>query len=180
MGVFRPAVFDCCRFSTGAGSEPHKLVHADVDGDGKLEMCVSNWNGGISVFQNTSSSGSITSSSFASNIDFSVGSIPRGLALGDLDGDGKVDILASNWSSGSISLLKNTSSSGTISSSSFAATVDYTAGANPRSIVMGDVDGDRNPDIIITNLGAATISVYRNLSGFAPNFWVTIHSLSVV
>ena len=45
-------------FSTGSGSEPHKLVHADVDGDGKLEMCVSNWNGGISVFQNTSSSGS--------------------------------------------------------------------------------------------------------------------------
>ncbi|PHX77748.1 MAG: hypothetical protein CK543_01275 [Flavobacteriales bacterium] len=157
-------------FSTGAGSEPHKLVHADVDGDGKLEMCVSNWNGGISVFQNTSSSGSITSSSFASNIDFSVGSIPRGLALGDLDGDGKVDILASNWSSGSISVLKNTSSSGTISSGSFAATVDYAAGANPRSIVMGDVDGDRNPDIIITNLGAATVSVYRNLSGFSPNF----------
>ena len=157
-------------FSTGSGSELHKLVHADLDGDGKLEMCVSDWNGGVFVFRNTSTSGSITSSSFASNVNFSVGSIPRGLALGDLNGDGKVDILASNWNSGSISVLRNTSSSGTINSGSFASAVDYTAGANPRSIVMGDVDGDGKPDLVITNLGAATISVYRNLSGFSPNF----------
>ena len=149
------------------GTNPNNIVIGDVDGDGKPDLVVANWNSNtISIFRNTSASGSITASSFASRVDFTLGMNLNSfsVAISDIDGDGKPDLVVANDSSNTVSVLRNTSTPGSITASSFASTVDFTTGMNPMSVAIGDVDGDSKPDVVVTNSGSNTISVFRNTS----------------
>ncbi|MDE3236302.1 MAG: VCBS repeat-containing protein [Bacteroidota bacterium] len=162
-------------FTTGA--QPTSVAIGDLDGDGKPDLAVANLIGQtVSVLRNTSSSGSITSSSFASNVDFTTGSSTYSVAIGDLDGDGKPDLAVANYGSATVSVLRNTSSSGSITSSSFASKVDFTTGTQPISVAIGDLDGDGKPDLAVANYNNNTVSVLRNnpqpaptISSFTPN-----------
>jgi hypothetical protein len=142
----------------------------DLDGDGKPELAVANYGGGvgntISIFHNTSSSGSINSSSFASKVDFTVGYSPYNVSIGDLDGDGKPDLIVANTNADNISVLRNTASRGSINSRSFDAKVDFTTGSSsspyPYGLTIGDLDGDEKPDLVVANFADGNISVLRN------------------
>jgi hypothetical protein len=115
----------------------------------------------ISVFRNSSTSGSIVSGSFASKVDFDAGTSPIHVAIGDLDGDGKPDLAVVNYGSSNASVFRNTSTSSTIS---FAAKVDLTTRYLPRSVAIGDLDGNGKPDLAVANYGSNKISVFRNTS----------------
>ncbi|MEO8085347.1 MAG: FG-GAP-like repeat-containing protein, partial [Bacteroidota bacterium] len=147
------------------GANPNSIDMADLDGDGKLELVVANRGSNtVSVFRNTSTSGSITSGSLAAKVDFTTGNIPSFAAVGDIDGDGKADLAVCNNGGNTVSLFQNTSVTGSISSSSFAAKVDFTNGTNPRVIIIGDIDGDGKPDVATVNETSNDISVFRNTS----------------
>jgi uncharacterized protein YjdB len=144
-------------FSTG--TSPYFVKIADIDGDGKMDLIVTNRTANsISVLRNMSTSGSI---SFAAKVDFTTGTNPYGLAIADLDGDGKLDVATGNFGSASVSVLRNTSISGSVS---FATKVDFTAGVNSHFLTSGDIDGDGKSDIAVSNFSAATVSVFRNTS----------------
>ncbi|WP_304065242.1 FG-GAP-like repeat-containing protein [Pedobacter glucosidilyticus] len=149
-------------FPTGA--IPYGLAIADLDGDGKLDLAATSLTtNSVSVLRNTSSSGSITTSSFASRISIPTASFPYSLAVGDLDGDGKPDLAVTNSGSNSVSVLRNTSSNGSITSGSFVTKVDFTTGNNPRSLAIGDLDGDGKSDLVVTNINANSFSVLKNI-----------------
>ncbi len=154
------------------GSNPYRVAIADVDGDGKPDIVVTNSGNGVgttvSVFRNTGTSGSITASSFAPKVDFTTGLCPFGLAITDLDGDGKVDIVVANHFSNTVSILRNTSASGSITASSFAPKVDFATGSYPNGVAIADVDGDGKPDLVVVNSGSNTLSVFRNVISGAP------------
>ena len=65
----------------------------------------------------------ISSSTFVSKVDFSTGTgtDPYSVAIGDLDGDGKPDLVLTNPNTQTVSVMRNLSSSG---SASFAAAQD--------------------------------------------------------
>ncbi|HQQ93860.1 MAG TPA: FG-GAP-like repeat-containing protein [Bacteroidia bacterium] len=142
----------------GTSNVPRGIVIVDIDGDGKKDVAVGTDNNVISVFRNTSTPGTI---SFAARVDFAVGTTPVGVASADIDGDGKADLASCNVNSNTISMLRNTSSPGTIS---FAAKVDYASSTQPFAIDLADIDADGKPDIATANRGAATFSAWRNLS----------------
>ncbi len=149
------------------GTAPISVAIGDLDGDGKPDLAVANLGTGVntvSVLRNTSTSGSIGTSSFADKIDFTAGTQPRSIAIGDLDGDGKPDLAVANLTSGNISVLRNTSTSGSIGTNSFADKVDFTTGTTPRSVVIGDLDGDSKPDLVVANTDPNSVSVLRNTS----------------
>ena len=148
-----------------AGTNPVGSALADLDGDGKMDIVVTNGSSNtISVYRNISVAGSITSGSFAAKVDFATGTVPNIIVVGDLDGDGKLDLAVSNNSASTISIFRNTSTSGSITTSSFAAKVDFSVGSNPRGIALNDIDGDGKLDIAVANKTGNTVSVLYNTS----------------
>lgn len=146
---------DKVEYSTG--TSPQSIAIADLDGDGKLDLAVGNRSGNsVSIFENTSTIGTI---GFADKVDYTTGSSPRSVAVQDLDDDERPDLVLANRSHNTLSVLKNTSTIGTIN---FAAKVDFDAGTDPEYAVIGDLDGDDKPDLIVANYGENTVSVLMN------------------
>jgi len=137
---------------------------ADLDGDGKPDIVITDeLVDMVTVFRNTSRPGLIDNqNSFLERVAFSVGKQPFDVAIGDLDGDGKPDIAVTNSLGGTISVLKNTSASGALTSGSFAPVVNFPTPNNPRRVTIADLDGDGKPDLAATMDGSIAISVLRN------------------
>jgi hypothetical protein len=144
---------------------------ADMDGDGKPDIVLpASSYGLISIFRNLSSPGNIamdTMISYQSTSNLSDG--PISVATGDLDGDGKNDFAVTNFNGSSVSVFRNTGHPGFLA---FASPAIYPCGSNPRSIVIGDLDGDGRPDIAVANesqneIPDNSITLYKNTSGGA-------------
>ncbi len=152
-----------------AGGTPFFISAGGLDGDGKPDLVVANASvptNTVSVFRNTSTTGSITASSFAAKVPFTTGPIPRSVVIGDVDGDSKPDLVVTNSdvTNTTLSILRNSSTPGSITASSFATKADLTTGTSPYYVAIGDADGDSKPDIIVANQNSNTISVLRNTS----------------
>ena len=141
------------------GSGATSFVLTDLDGDDKLDIVSANKGGSVSLLRNASSIGS---TSFSAKVDIGAGSAPFSINLADLDGDGKPDLVVTNRSVDSISVLRNTATSGAFSTSTLAAPVRFSVGTSPSGVALGDVDGDGKPEIVVANQGSDNVSVLRN------------------
>ncbi|CAN5360421.1 hypothetical protein BH09BAC3_BH09BAC3_09940 [soil metagenome] len=140
------------------------IAIGDVDNDGKSDLAVANFLANqISVFRSISSG--VGNINFAAKIDFptGAGAGPISVSISDLDGDRKADLISANANNNRASVFRNTSiGPGSIS---FATRLDLITGTVPRSVAIGDVDGDGKPDLAVANsIGVNDISVFRNLS----------------
>lgn len=158
-----------------SGIETTDLKYGDFDNDGKIDLAVvDRLNNTLSIYKNTSSA---TTISFAAKIDYITGSAPYNLNIGDLDGDGKLDIIVSNQNSNSVSIYKNTSSLNAIS---FNSKIDFTTGTQPGAIAVADIDNDGKLDLSIVCIDlAGTISFLINTStgssiSFATKFDIAV------
>jgi hypothetical protein len=167
-----------------AGIAPRSVIISDLNGDGKPDVAITNVDfNSISVYRNASSIGSIA---LVERIDYSTGSNPISIAVGDLDGDGKPDLAVANYGSNTVSVFKNrtTSNGNTIA---FLSKVDFVIipglldvnGGRPVCIVIGDMDGDEKPDITVENFGGSRVSVLKNLSNVATINFVVAANLPI-
>ncbi len=153
--------------ATPAGSySPYGLAVADIDGDGKLDIIVTDYSGPnvVSVYRNTCSPGDISTNAFATRVDFATGSQPQGVTVGDIDGDGRPDILVANTGDGTVSILRNTGTVGDLTANSFASKVDIATGGGCDNVTVGDLDGDGIPDVVTANSDDGTVSLLHNSS----------------
>ncbi len=155
------------RINYPTGTNPYAVVLSDVDGDGKLDVVVANYGSStLSVFRNLSVPGSLGTASLAPKVDFVVGNstYPVAVTTGDLDGDGRPELIAVNSLSRNVTILPNTSVKGIIDAGSFGARVSYPTEVFPRAITTADIDGDSKTDFIVANQNSNSISVYHNLN----------------
>ena len=139
-------------YRTGSGSS--SVAIGDLNGDGKLDLATPNeYANPASVLLNRGDG------SFAAKRDFRTGIEPVSVAIGDLNGDRKPDLATANdpeleaWT---VSVLLNKGNG------SFAAKRDYRAPDEPRSIAIGDLNGDGRPDLATGSDTTTAASVHAN------------------
>jgi hypothetical protein len=135
-GTFGPGV----HYATG--TDPQMVAAADLDGDGRLDLVVSNTGSGdISIFiQDHANPGT-----FLPAVVMPVGGHPDGLAIGDLNGDGKPDIVVATGSSNLAVLMQNPAGP----PGSFLPPVQVAVGKPAIAVAIGDVNGDHKPDLVV-------------------------------
>ncbi|MGH8270920.1 MAG: beta strand repeat-containing protein [Gammaproteobacteria bacterium] len=109
---------------------------------------------------------------FAEQTTFPVGNTPASVAMADVNGDGKPDLITANVSY-SVSVRLNTTTPGA-AAPSFDAAVNFTAGSDPTSVAVADVNGDGRPDLIVANTvtpGSVTVLLNTTAPGATtPSF----------
>jgi hypothetical protein len=146
-------------------SSCHEVAIGDLTRDGKPDLAVTSFSGGqsVSIYLNTSTPGSIT---FAPHVDFAVGGWGNSVAIGDLEGDGKPDVVVTTQLPSQLDIFRNTSTPGSFTSNSLAGPIVFAAGYNPNGIGIGDLVGDGRPDIVFGNSYDNTLSIYQNIIPF--------------
>ncbi|MBU6123380.1 FG-GAP-like repeat-containing protein, partial [Hymenobacter siberiensis] len=114
------------------------------------------------VYQFTTATGGTGTGYFmapATNPNPAVGTEPRSVAVGDVDGDGDLDLLTANQFDNTVSVRLN---DGTGNFTAPTTNPNPAVGKFPTSVAVGDVDGDGDLDLLTANQGSNTVSVRLN------------------
>ena len=141
------------RVTYASGAKPAEARIVDVNGDGKPDVVVENYDADtISVLLGNGDG------TLRAKVDYATGDGPWSMAVGDVNGDGKVDVVTGNYYASTASVLLG-NGDGT-----FQAKADSTTGTgtNPESLRMGDVNGDGYLDIFTANASTNNVSILLN------------------
>jgi len=184
-GTFQPAV----SYNPGS-SDAISVAVADVNGDGKLDLLVANYTPSNSVAVLLGNG----DGTFQAPVTYSPGGQqPISIAVADVNGDGKPDLLVANVAYSVGVLLGN-------GDGTFQPALSYAPGGlNPLSITAADLNGDGELDLVVGNISGigntdgsvgvllnntgprnpTTTTVVSNLSPVAPKEMVTTYTATV-
>src|SRR5439155_1252874 len=84
---------------------------------------------------------------------FQAGSYPFFVAVGELNSDGKLDLVTANEYSDNVSVLLGRGDG------TFQTAVNYNSGRYPQFVAIGDFNGDGKEDIAVANVNSGDVSV---------------------
>lgn len=148
-----------------AGREPADVDAADIDKDGDVDLMVANHETSrITVLLNNGKARFTP----ATGSPFETGARPHvhGLATGDFDGDGWIDVSVESADTKEVRVLRG-------SQQGFGAVTVIPVGTMPYSrLGSADVTGDGHADVLVPGHGDNTVrAVQRQGTGFAPATW---------
>ncbi|GLH73780.1 hypothetical protein GETHLI_22820 [Geothrix limicola] len=145
----------------GVGTGPANLVAADVNGDGRPDLVVADADSQTVTVRLADPA---HPGYFLPAVVLATpGRTPLDVAVGDLDGDGKVDIAVAASGANNVLIFLQGTTPGT-----FQAPVTLPTGGDPLALTVADLDGDGHLDIAVAT-AADTVSVLRQFV-FSPTF----------
>lgn len=139
------------------GVSPNKIAHRDLDGDGDIDLAVSNYySSSVSVFHNTGLG------SFTETQRPEAGQNPDAIVFGHLNEDDYPDMAVTNRFTESVSILYG-SGHGWFDS----YTDTCSAIGKCRAISAGDLDGDGDCDLVLANETVYGVTLLLNLGIFS-------------
>jgi hypothetical protein len=155
-GTFKPHV------DYSVGFDPSSLAVADINGDGQLDLVVTNQGSDtVSVLLGNGDG------TFQSNVDYGAGGAPTSVAVADFNGDGKPDLAVVNSTGNSVSIFLN-NGSGT-----FPVRQDFATGYFPISATTGDFNKDGKIDLAVAtdcgNVSGCDVNIDGSVSVLLGN-----------
>ena len=145
-------------YGTG-GFNNNNIAVGDLNGDGFLDIATAHDAGISSVAVLLNNGAGSFSAAVGSPFPLSLGANPRAIALGDVDGDGDLDIATGNSTSNDVAVLINNG----VASFTFATGSPFPVGGNtPWGITMADFDNDGDIDIATPNNQTNNVSILIN------------------
>lgn len=138
---------------------PVSVTAVDVNGDGWLDLCVSNYGayappytGSMSVFLGKGNG------TFMDRVDYPTGDASWGIRAGDFDLDGKLDLVVANYAAdgdeqSSVSVMLGNGDG------AFRSAVNYKAGNGSCSVAIADYDSDGKPDLAVADWRSNSVSI---------------------
>lgn len=129
------------------GPSPDTVAAADFNGDGILDLVTTTGtfgtNNTVSVLLGNGDG------TFQPSVSYTAGTGTSFVALGDFNGDGKIDMAVTNITSNTVSILLGTGHG------TFQPHLDFPAGTAANGIAAGDFNGDGRLDLVVADISSA-------------------------
>jgi hypothetical protein len=133
------------------GSAPNAVAVGDLDGDGVPDVIVADsfaYKGVVSVLRG------VGQGKLAARVDYVLGqAYPWALAVGDVNADGKLDVVVVDRSS-MVSVLLGSGDG------KLEVKASFPTASTPMSVAIADMDGDHKPDLIIPGWSEGRLSIH--------------------
>ncbi len=153
--------FTAATVSPSTGNSPSSVAVGDINNDGKADLAVAN-NGSSTV---TILLGDGNGNFTVAATNPGVGNNPSSVAIGDLNGDGKLDLAVANNASHNITILLGDGAGGF----NIPLGSPFSAGNNPSSVVVNDLNMDGRLDLAVANSGSNNVTIKLNTCNTPPS-----------
>lgn len=148
-------------YTVFTGTNLSGLSVTDLNGDGLGDFVVGNADQEpMQVLINTSTGGVF---SVGESFEI-VANDPRDIEGGDINGDGRPDLIVTNRAANGVTVFLNNYKSGPMDASAFNDVYHINSGGAPLNTCVVDMDRDGVTDLVIFDNGDNAISIYRNLN----------------
>ena len=134
------------------GTVAYGVAVGDFNGDGIADLAVTNFGSGTVSILLGNGDGTFTQTLIPT---VAVGTNPYGVAVGDFNGDGVVDLVITNETSSTVRIFLG-NGDGTFTQASGSP---VPVGTNPYSVAVADFNGDGIQDLAVANNGSGNVSI---------------------
>jgi len=139
-------------YSHPSGDGPNDVAAADFNGDGSLDFAsVDHWGDSITLFRGDGDA------TFEYSGQYPISNAPQSIAAGDFNGDGFPDLAAvGEYNSNFVAVMLNQGHSQQLR---FDPPALFAVGDSPRSVTVGEFNGDGFLDVAVANRMTTDVSI---------------------